>query len=275
MAANRDSVRRMNSILLDWLEEELKDPQKQELILSKIGLFYHPSRLVLIAMSIGSCSVTIAPGVTIILQLFHRVDPIVYNLGVPLKAPWDTTNGGIPFYTEYFLMISTFLSITFATAIDSLFAYYSFVIVSLFEALSYEFENFVFTRKNESKMISLIKRHQLLLSCRRNLEKCYGPIIFAFYITCAVTMCTLLYELYMVIFYFQIHWKYFVGIISCSLGFCLFFLFFKMKKIQVGIVITAIMHFSSKGLQAFIYSYYAYAITLAVSTQSNTIQTFI
>lgn len=188
----------MNAVLIDWFEKELNDPQQQNLLLSGIESFYFPSTTILWTITFTCITYIISSPVSILVQYLNHADPIVYDLGVPQKTPYNVSNGGFPFYFEFFATLGTDYSIILSIAIDVLFAYYTFIISRLFKLLSFKFERFIFCHENEKTLRIMIRQHQVLASCRRELEKCYGPVIFALCITCAMTMCTLLYQLYMV-----------------------------------------------------------------------------
>lgn len=195
---NRHRVRQMNAVLVDWFKRELNDQRQQSLLLSGIDSFYFPSTTILYTMAFTCVTYEISCPISIIVQHLQHQSPIVYDLGVPQKIPWNITNGGFLFYLEYSHISVVNYTVFLSAAIDVLFAYYTFIISRLFKLLSYKFEKFIFCYENETTLKILIRQHQTLISFRKDLEICYGPVIFALCITCAMTMCTLLYRLYMV-----------------------------------------------------------------------------
>lgn len=198
MAYNRSDVYRLNSVLINWFKRELADSKQQGILLSHLGMFYYPSIMMIICTSISLFVFTLNPALSIVTQHLHHEEPIVYDLHLPLDTPWDISHGGVLFFVEYILMSMMEYTVLLSIAVDVLFAYYAFVLTNLITLLSYKFSIIVHDVKNQGKMKNLIKQHQLLMNCKKNLEAPFGPVIFGLCITSAVTMCTIAYQLYQV-----------------------------------------------------------------------------
>lgn len=209
LAANRRRVRRLNEALNDWFERELKKPEQQKLMLSGIEMYYYPSIMVIWAIAMNSVPYVATPGVSLIVQLLSGKRPLKYDLAVTEKFAWNVTRGGLPFFFEYSSIFALNYAVILSVSLDGLFAYYTFLISRLYRALSYNFERFTFRREGAvAKFKSLIVQHQQLIGCQADLQNCYGLVIFAFCITCATTLCTLLYQLYTVILRNENFWKF-------------------------------------------------------------------
>lgn len=264
LAYNRSDVYRLNSILINWFRKELADSKQRSILLSHLGTYYYPSVTMIACTAISIFVFVLHPVLSVLTQHLHHEETIVYDLNVPQKTPWDISHNGVLFCIEYILLSMLNYTILLSIAVDVFFAYYAFVITNLFKLLSYKFTNLAHDVKNQGELKSLIRQHQLLMSCKRNLETPFGPVILGLCITSAVTMCTIAYQLYQVNNYLLLREKYYF--IIWILQFCLFV---QMKEIDVRLVVRESTHLFVKGVQAFMYSWYTNEITRAVRSEWN------
>lgn len=146
-------------------------------------------------VTVSCSSYAIAPILSIISQWRHEKRPIRYNLIYPTAYPWEHPASGF-LYNCHFLneYLTTFSIITVTASIDSVFVYYVFQIIGMIREISHHMSRF--DQGNADAIIrQCVQQYEVLLECRRKVEKIFGPIILWSMGTNAIILCAVIFQL--------------------------------------------------------------------------------
>lgn len=146
-------------------------------------------------VTISCTSYAIAPIISIISQWRHHIRPIKYNLIYPTDYPWEHPPSGL-LYNCHFLneYLTTFSIISVTASIDSLFVYYVFQIIGMIRDISHHMSCFN-EENSEATIRHCVLQYEILIECRRKIEKVYGPIILWSMGTNAIILCAVIFQL--------------------------------------------------------------------------------
>lgn len=142
----------------------------------------------------------IAPLVTIVMFHIQSGEKLVLlDNGIPILA--NLTNSETVYVIEYvFLIMGSYTAVLGTNSTDGLFIYYSMIIFGFYQCLSNKFTMIDPTDcANKDKMNLLIRKHQLVNSSRKYVQKIFGMVFLVVFITNASVLCSLAYQVYHVI----------------------------------------------------------------------------
>ncbi|XP_053593400.1 odorant receptor 13a-like [Microplitis demolitor] len=143
----------------------------------------------------SSTMYAIIPILTIISQYRHQIRPLKFLHLYPVIYPWERSPSGLTFYcqilNEY---LTTFSIITVTASVDCLFVYYIFQMVGMIRDISYNISSL--TDENcEATVRQCVRQYEVLLECRKKVDKVFGPIILWSMGTNAIVLCGLIFQL--------------------------------------------------------------------------------
>lgn len=146
-----------------------------------------------------------------IIKMFHDANNIT-NVQYPLPLlgtfPWRI-NSILIWQLHYFFDVNILWFIFFVSvSVDAFFGFCMFRISVILRFLSFEFKRSSIDDKNKTNkeyekshqqiFRECVEKHVLLLKCRNIIQEIYGPIILLVTITNAMSMCSIIFQLFQV-----------------------------------------------------------------------------
>ncbi|XP_057327197.1 putative odorant receptor 92a [Microplitis mediator] len=192
---NRKDINDLHTILDPYIDELIEKSGLTNVILNGITSFRRLCKIATGFVTISCTSYAIAPIISIISQWRHHIRPIKYNLIYPTAYPWEHPPSGLlyncHFFNEY---LTTFSIISVTASIDSLFVYYVFQIIGMIRDISHHMTCFN-EENSEATIRHCVLQYEVLIECRRKIEKVYGPIILWSMGTNAIILCAVIFQL--------------------------------------------------------------------------------
>ncbi|XP_012279133.1 odorant receptor 4 [Orussus abietinus] len=199
-------------------DQDLEDETLRPYLLADLTLTTRSFRISAL-MVFGTLSSYVVPAVAFMYyQSRNHINPVKYVLPFPGVYPWpiETTTIYIPhFLFELFVAVGIF---TTTVGVDSTFILFAMQICGETRTLAYQFRQFSFAEDQRLALKKCLARHLLLLRSRNNLQTLFGPIVFFLFLSSAVIMCVLVFQL--------------VQTVNLSLGKSILFALYFIVKIQ-------------------------------------------
>lgn len=202
---HRKKLQQVNDILSSILEEILSEIYIKSVILFYLQKFYRLIYVQTVLMFVTSIIYSMKP---MIIKLFHDVN--ITNVQYPLPLfgtfPWKI-NSILIWQLHYFFDVNILWFIFFiSVSVDAFFGFCMFRISVILRFLSFEFKRSSIDDKNKRNkeksyqqiFRECVEKHVLLLKCRNIIQEIYGPIILLVTITNAMSMCSIIFQLFQV-----------------------------------------------------------------------------
>ncbi|CAD6214728.1 GSCOCT00004194001.3-RA-CDS [Cotesia congregata] len=192
---NRKDINDLYKILDPYVDELLNKSGISDVVLKGISNFRRLCKIAAGFVTVSCSSYAITPILSIISQWRHQKRPIRYNLIYPTAYPWEHPASGF-LYNCHFLneYLTTFSIVTVTASIDSVFVYYVFQIIGMIREISHDMSRF--DQGNVDAIIrQCVQQYEVLLECRRKVEKIFGPIILWSMGTNAIILCAVIFQL--------------------------------------------------------------------------------
>lgn len=178
-------------------EQELaRDWDNKYVLLSSLHSFDRPSYLVCFALGSTIVFYLLPSMILVIRQIVDYSDSRIYRLPIPAKFPGPTSiNGGPVFYLQLLYEYLTCWWMFFTVgSVDSLFGIYAFQISAILQTLSIRLTNPPANETFSKVLGTCIETHHRIIRCGRMLEDVWGWIILRIFVTNAILICTLIFE---------------------------------------------------------------------------------
>lgn len=202
---HRKKLQQVNDILSSILEEILSEIYIKSVILFYLQKFYRLIYVQTVLMFVTSIIYSMKP---MIIKLFYDVN--ITNVQYPLPLfgtfPWKI-NSILIWQLHYFFDVNILWFIFFiSVSVDAFFGFCMFRISVILRFLSFEFKRSSIDDKNKRNkeksyqqiFRECVEKHVLLLKCRNIIQEIYGPIILLVTITNAMSMCSIIFQLFQV-----------------------------------------------------------------------------
>lgn len=202
---HRKKLQQVNDILNSILKEILNEIYIKSVILFYLQKFYRLIYVQTVLMFITSIIYSMKP---MIIKLFY--DANITNIQYPLPLlgtfPWKI-NSMLIWQLHYIFDINILWFIFFiSVSVDAFFGFCMFRISIILRFLSFEFKRSSIDDKNKGNkeknhqqiFRECVEKHVLLLKCRNIIQEIYGPIILLVTITNAMSMCSIIFQLFQV-----------------------------------------------------------------------------
>ncbi|XP_034934709.1 uncharacterized protein [Chelonus insularis] len=133
---------------------------------------------------------------TIILNHINHIQPDHYILPYPSAFPWSVPFTGL-IYRLHFLFesLASWAILVLTAGYDSIFIFFVFLMIGKLREISHSLTHI--DAKSDSKVIvkRCVSQYCVLLKCRDNLQKIFGPVILCMMATNAIVLCTQMYQM--------------------------------------------------------------------------------
>ncbi|KAG8037787.1 hypothetical protein G9C98_005998 [Cotesia typhae] len=190
----RKEINKLHSILEPYVEKLIEKSGMSHDVLREVSRFRGLCATLTGCVTTSSTLYAMIPLVTVFNQWRHN-KPIKMNHLYPVIYPWEKAPTGTVFYcqivNEYF---TTFSIITVTASVDSLFVYYAFQMVCMIRDIAHNISSL--NEENCQEIIGkCVRQYTVLLECRSEMDKVFGPIILWSMGTNAVVLCGLIFQL--------------------------------------------------------------------------------
>lgn len=196
-AINSKTILNLHTTLLDAFEENLAQRTTFTLHCSVYN-FSIPAYIQMVSFFLACALSGTSQSFYIFRQLLHcRIPDTNYTLMLSFGNgyPWAVPKGYL--YHVHFLFELAQLCIIAITAmsIDCFFSFYSYLLCSNLSALSVTLTNPQPNEKVLDVIHTCLKKHIILLECRKYLVHIYGPIALMHIVTNSIQLCVFMYLL--------------------------------------------------------------------------------
>ena len=94
-----------------------------------------------------------------------------------------------------FELLNSFYLWSITVGVDSAFGYYALHMVGELRLLSSRFENLKTSKNYKKDLRECIERHQQLIEAQRLLEQVFGFLAIWLAVTCAIIICTIIFQI--------------------------------------------------------------------------------
>ncbi|XP_034934713.1 odorant receptor 47a-like [Chelonus insularis] len=132
----------------------------------------------------------------IISNHLHHIQPDHYIFPYPSLFPWPVPFTGLLFRLHFFFESLASLSVIVVTVgVDSIFTFFVFLMVGQLREISYSITHIDKNSDRNNVAKECVRQYCIVLKCRDNLQKIYGPIILCLMTTNAVVLCLTIYQM--------------------------------------------------------------------------------
>ncbi|XP_034934705.1 odorant receptor 9a-like [Chelonus insularis] len=196
LIVHQKEVSELQEVLDEYFVNLLKRKEFSSLILKKLNIYRFLTWNLIIFLLMSTCILLIIPAYTIIYNGIHHVDPSRLILVYPTSYPWTVPLSGLIFHLHFvYECLATVAIFTITVSVDSLFLFYVFLIIGQLREISYYITHV--DEKNNPEIIiqKCVIQYSILIKCRDNMEKIYGPIVLSIMVTNAIVLCTLIHQM--------------------------------------------------------------------------------
>ncbi|NP_001177596.1 odorant receptor 248 [Nasonia vitripennis] len=187
LGIQQKNLKKLNNGISASFEANLKVPENRQYLLAHLPMslrFFYTY-----AITTGS---SLALLVLIPLLLLRHG---VYVRMLPLTLPFSYKPGGMVHWMFYLYEILCGWNLwTVAVGTDNLFSLYCLHIVGELKLLSSRFRNLKSSKNYRKDMKDCIQSHMLLMKTFLKLQKVFGFVVMWFAITCALCLCSLVFQ---------------------------------------------------------------------------------
>ncbi|XP_034934712.1 uncharacterized protein [Chelonus insularis] len=192
----REEIVELYNLLDGHITDLLKKEHLSHFVLHKVTRYRYLSLGGLISVFIVNFIFNIMPIVKIISNYIHQVQPNYHIFPYPSWFPWPIPFNGIVYRLHFVYETLTSVTVIIVSpGVDSIFVFFVFLMISQLREISYAITHIDEKNGNNIIVKKCINQYCILLKCRDNLEKIYGPIILCLMTTNAIVLCTSIYQI--------------------------------------------------------------------------------
>ncbi|KAJ8667974.1 hypothetical protein QAD02_009637 [Eretmocerus hayati] len=188
MGYYQTDLQKLKDTVSSSFAQDLKDPENRPHLLvyfPTIKTFFYIFNYFLLANNVVMTTMPL-----------HSLRQGKYIRALPNIPPFSYEPGGNVHWMLYAFEIASFFFLWSVTCgVDSFFGYYVLHMVGEFRLLSVRFSRMKSGGKYREELKQYIDRHNQLIECQRILEKIFGFVAIWLGVTCAVSLCTLIWQL--------------------------------------------------------------------------------